>query len=225
MQNSISLPEDGALAKQYAKLAKFLSTPADFSTQASELSAALQEYYIPLKAEGLRGAFSYLFGVVASCYGFSKSNVFLNGRVSHPDFASIVRNRVLFRDRYYRPHGEYSHAIQWLVSAMELGDHVATLYQHSVDYQSKDRFKVDDNKETQPFLWNFLVDYFEAKKKGAEDYATNLFADSFRCPQYTTVNLDQTLPTKSWLGSFIQKVLGSDLNFQQFLDLFYSALQ
>ena len=36
----------------------------------------------------------------------------------------------------------------------------------------------------------------------AEDYEKNLFANTFRCPQYTTQNLT-TLTDKSWLGNFI----------------------
>ena len=38
--------------------------------------------------------------------------------------------------------------------------------------------------------------------KMAENYKTNVFADTFRCPQYTTMNLKE-LTTQSWLGNFI----------------------
>ena len=45
------------------------------------------------------------------------------------------------RDAFTRPHGEFSHAIQWLVLGMMYGTNVAQLYEHSVNYRSRGNFR------------------------------------------------------------------------------------
>ena len=191
-----------ARMKRYAALALFLSDSVEFSKAASELSLLLEDTYKTLKKKGLRGAFSMVLSLVAESFGFSQDVLILNGQIDQKSFAKVLADKCLFRDVYTRPHGEFSHAIQWLVMGIRYGKVVADLYQHSINYKSNKGFKMQKGKSEAIYLWNFLVDCFVEKDNGAEDYKTNIFADTFRCPQYTTRNL-KALTAESWLGEFI----------------------
>ncbi len=188
---------------QYAELALFLSDPVQFRKAAIELSLLLEDTYTNFKKQGLRGAFSMVLSQVAKDFGFSRDVLILNGQIEDESFATVLAGRFLFRDVYTRPHGEFSHAVQWLVMGIRFGKAVAELYEHSVNYKSKKHFKTQKGNSAPIYLWNFLVDCFVEKENGPEDYKTNICADTFRCPQYTTWNLDDRLTTKSWLGNFI----------------------
>jgi hypothetical protein len=109
---------------QYAELAIFLSDSVIFSKAAKTLCEKLQSRYADLKLQGIRGAFSLVLSKVAEEFGFSRDVVILNGQVEHDVFAKVVGRRCLFRDVFTRPHGEFSHAIQWLVMGVWCGKEV-----------------------------------------------------------------------------------------------------
>jgi Family of unknown function (DUF5636) len=186
----------------YAELALFLSDPVQFAKAASELSLLLEKKHMTFLKQGIKGAFSKVLSEVAEDFGFSRDVVILNGQIEHELFATVVGTKRLFRDVYTRPHGEFSHAVQWLVMGIKFGKVVADLYEHSISYKSNKDFKAQKGGSEPIYLWNFLVDCFVEENNGPEDYKTNIFADTLRCPQYTTWNL-KTLTTKSWLGEFI----------------------
>lgn len=180
---------------RYARLARFLSNLESFRGVASALSENLEQLYTYYREkEGLRGAFSQVLRDVAENFGFSSEVRILNGRVKHADFADTVTRKILFRDVFTRPHGEFTHAVQWLAMALAFDFDVAKLYKNSVLYKSTKNFNGE-----KIYLWNFLVDCFEGNN---ENYETNIFCETFRCPQYVTKNLN-TLTTTSWLGEFI----------------------
>jgi hypothetical protein len=183
----------------YAKIAKFLSQPEEFGKVANEMSKGMAELYRYQKDEqGLRGAFSQVLRDVCPLYGFSSHVRILNGQLSHEEFCAGVRAKMLFRDVYTRPHGEFTHTIQWLVLAAHFGADVADLYVYSVAYKSTKKFNAG-KEEKEIYLWNFLVDCF----KGEEDYENNILCDTFRCPQIVTKQLQQVLPSDPWLGNFL----------------------
>ncbi|MBV9489808.1 MAG: hypothetical protein JO069_08800 [Verrucomicrobia bacterium] len=187
--------------KQYASLAILLSDSVNFRNAAMTLSEILKTGYDSPKLKDVRGKFSLVLSRVAEDLGFCPLVVTFNGQLEHDTFAKYVRSGCLFRDVFTRPHGEFTHAIQWLTMACVHGKKVAELYAYSVGYRSKQKFETEFGNE-RIYLWNFLVDCFP-EKKTKEDYQNNIFAENFRCPQYTTKHLNNKLPTDSWLGEFI----------------------
>jgi hypothetical protein len=184
---------------KYATLAKFLSSSTVFQSSAETVSNWLEVLYKNLHDdEGIRGSFTQALRQYAPMLGFSDHVLILNGKAPGPEFNWVVTQKCLFRDVYTRPHGEFTHAVQWLIMAnMYQGFGVPDLYVRSVKYKSTTSFS--SGKESgKIYLWQFLVDCFE----GAEDYQTNIICKTFRCPQYTSENL-RKLSTKCWLGEFL----------------------
>lgn len=190
----------------FAKFAQFLSNEEQLREYARSLSLELEgEYRKQAEYEhedGQRyrvvGAFSRALKEFAPHYGFKGQVYIVNGQISHQQFASIVTQRILIRDLFTRPHGEFTHAIQWLLLAYAFGDNVPELYKKSVQYKSTVEFDAQGGKK-KVYMWNFLVDCFE----GEENYQTNIFCKSFRCPQVFTEKLNAVLPSGSWLGEFL----------------------
>ena len=204
-QEATNVKYGGDIAKlmhQYAALALFFSDQKNFATAAKILSDIMAHYYSQFRETYARGVFSLVLKKIAKDFGFSDTIMILNGQVESAVFAEIVSQRCLFRDIFTRPHGEFTHAIQWLTAGVVYGKDVAHLYEWSVQLKSQCNFKGKfTTGEGEPaYLWNWLVDCFP--EAPAEDYEKNLFANTFRCPQYTTQNLT-TLTDKSWLGNFI----------------------
>jgi hypothetical protein len=183
---------------RYARMARFLSDTPSFANVAAALSEDLEQMYTKYREEGLRGAFSQVLRDVAELYGFSSEVRILNGKVDPADFAEVVTGKILFRDVFTRPHGEFTHAVQWLTMACAFDFDVAESYKNSVRYRSNRNFNLGSSHK-KIYIWNFLVDCFEANN---ENYKTNIFCETFRCPQYVTENLRQPT-TNSWLGEFI----------------------
>jgi Family of unknown function (DUF5636) len=184
---------------RYAKMARFLSDKSAFGKVAGQMSAGLAELYRYYKDEQrLRGAFSEVLRLMAPVYGFSDRILILNGQLSHNEFCSVVRGKHLFRDVYTRPHGEYTHTIQWIILAAQFGSDVPHLYEYSVGFKSKQKF-ASDRGEDQIYMWNFLVDCFD----GSEDFEKNINCKTFRCPQIVTESLRKVLPSDTWLGEYL----------------------
>jgi len=187
--------------RQYAQLAWFLSNPEEVKTVAARLSEIMEGVYTHVKSwYTIKGAFSQVLKIVGPELGFSSDVVILNGQAPGATFSEVVFNKKLFRDVFTRPHGEFTHAIQWLLMALRFGKEfdVPKLYKYSVLYRSTVKFK-SGKSEAPALMWNFLVDCFEGS---GEDYQTNIVCKTYRCPQYTTNNL-HTLSTYSWLGNFL----------------------
>ena len=99
--------------------------------------------------------------------------------------------------------------LQWLVMASQFDGKlpIADLYANSVSYSSgKKGFFLGHDKagkaEHRPVeMWNFLVDCFA----GEEDYRSNIFCETFRCPQIVTNQLQAVLPSENWLGEFLHQ--------------------
>jgi Family of unknown function (DUF5636) len=185
---------------QYAQMAAFLSDPEQVKSVCDRLSEYLCGMYVLAKdVYQIKGAFTEVLRLVAPQLGFSSDVVIMNGQLDGETFSRVVFNKQLFRDVFTRPHGEFTHAIQWMLLALRFGKEydVPTLYKYSIVYKSKIAFSTGKASE-KVFMWQFLVDCFE----GAEDYKTNIQSASYRCPQYTTNNL-HTLTTHSWLGNFL----------------------
>jgi hypothetical protein len=185
---------------KYATLAKFLSDTTIFQSSAEDVSNWLQLWYRQFREdEGIKGSFTQALRQYAPSLGFSDHVLILNGKAPGPDFAWVVSQKCLFRDVYTRPHGEFTHAMQWLIMAnMYKGMAVPDLYVRSVKYKSNKPFATGKTDE-KIYLWQFLVDCFEG---GGEDYRSNILCKTFRCPQYTTENL-RKLSTKCWVGEFL----------------------
>jgi hypothetical protein len=187
---------------QYARLARFLSAAEAFANVATQLSEDLEQLYADYQEEcdgPLKGAFSQVLRDIAHEYGFSsKDFLIVNTQIAHNDFAAIVTRKELFRDNFTRPHGEFTHAVQWLVMAKAFDFDVGELYKNSVRYRSNKNFDAS-GEQKEIYMWNFLVDCFEGN---GEDYENNITCNTFRCPQYTTKNL-KNLTSTSWLGEFI----------------------
>jgi Family of unknown function (DUF5636) len=200
--DKVTIPGDKAQHMlAYAKIAKFLSQPEEVGKVADEMSKGMGQLYRYQKDEQkLRGAFSQVLRDICPLYGFSYHVRILNGQLSHEEFCDGVRKKQLFRDVYTRPHGEFTHTIQWLLLAAHLGEQIPIpdLYVHSVDYKSAKKFNTGKG-DNEIYLWNFLVDCF----KGEENYETNVLCNTFRCPQILTGQLRKVMPTDSWLGEFL----------------------
>jgi Family of unknown function (DUF5636) len=187
----------------YAQLAKFLSNSHNFAKAAAELSDLLRELYTCVQEQNelVGDTFLEVLRVVGKHYGFERDCYTLGDQVKSEDFREIVAKKALFHDSFTRPHGEYTHAIQWLVMAYQFkksSTKVADLYANSVKYISKKPFTGRGNQGEIIYLWNFLVDCFP----GPEDFEDLITCETFRCPQIVTKNL-VWLPPHSWLGAFI----------------------
>jgi hypothetical protein len=194
----------------YALLAQFLSNRMEFAQAAAELADAIARMLQKLRNDDkFMVDFLGLLGFFAHCFGFSRNIYTLSGQLKPEAFARVVSQKVLFRDNYTRNHGEFSHAVQWLVMASQFDGKlpIADLYANSVSYSSgKKGFFLGHDKagkaEHRPVeMWNFLVDCFA----GEEDYRSNIFCETFRCPQIVTNQLQAVLPSENWLGEFLHQ--------------------
>jgi Family of unknown function (DUF5636) len=206
-------PEPGTALEDYihgyAKIAEFLSNTTAFREAATSLSTDLALLGTPLFTANVRGAFLHVVGAMAEAYGFSSEIYTLNGKVDPNDFANVLKQKVLFRDTYTRPHGEYSHLIQWLCVARQFDGilNVPVLYKDSVNFacrKGSDFGTLGGKRDKTVTLWNCLVDCFPTDRKGSgpENYQDNIFADTFRCPQYLTFNLGNP-PSSTQLSAYI----------------------
>jgi hypothetical protein len=190
-----------AYMSQYAQMASFLSNPEEVKTVASRLSEYMGGLYeIAKYAYAIKGAFSEVLKKVGPEFGFASDVVILNSQVDGGTFTEVVFSKRLFRDVFTRPHGEFTHAIQWLLLALRFQKdfNIPKLYRYSVIYKSTVKFDTGKEKKT-AFMWNYLVDCFEG---AGEDYRENIVCQTYRCPQYMTNNL-HTISTHSWLGNFL----------------------
>lgn len=190
--------------RAYAHMAKTLSEQGAVDELARHLAIELGDRYRSKKYVSqddqtyrVVGVFSNALKDYAGHFGFSSDLVVLNGPVEPRVFATQVYEKRLFRDVYTRPHGEFTHALQWLLFGDRLKN-VANLYSRSVKYLSNSSFS-DGKKQSKIVMWQFLVDCFE----GGEDYSTNILCKTFRCPQVFTNRLVEILPSGAWLGNFI----------------------
>lgn len=190
--------------RSYAGMAKFLSDADSVCEAARLLAIELGERYRSKKyvqkggqTYRIVGAFSHALKDYAGQFGFSSELVVLNGPVETSVFSEQVHAKHLFRDVYTRPHGEFTHALQWLLLA-GYWDNAANLYSRSVKYVSASDFS-SGKSASRIVMWQFLVDCF----KGDENYASNILCRSFRCPQIFTNRLMEVLPSNAWLGEFI----------------------
>ncbi|HEY5707497.1 MAG TPA: LirA/MavJ family T4SS effector [Terrimicrobiaceae bacterium] len=184
----------------YAKYAIFLSDTAKVKSAANELSEILSRELVEQYKTGID--FDLFLGILAAKFNFSSEVYTFNGQVLPENFAQVVSQKKLFRDLYTRPHGEYTHALQWLLLALvHRPDDVAGVYSRSTSYLSKKEFALRKGSE-KLHMWNFLVDCFD----GEEDYTANNFARTFRCPQYFTETLREQLPTGPYLGVLLQNL-------------------
>ncbi len=187
----------------YARLAKFLSNRTKFAAKATELANVMASMFQTIRDdERLIVDFLRFLGFFAHCFGFSKSIYTISGQLDGETFAGIVSAKILFRDNYTRPHGEFTHTLQWLVIAWEFSEvlPVSELYANSVKYHSGSKeFVISKGKNASIEMWNFLVDCFE----GEEDFQSNILSKTFRCPQVLTNRLSAELPSENWLGEFI----------------------
>lgn len=186
----------------YAQLAKFLSDRTQFATKAAELANVMASMYQKIRDDE-RQVLDFLrfLGFFAHCFGFSKCIYTISGQLDSNTFAEIVSKKILFRDVYTRPHGEFTHTLQWLVSAWAFDNAlpVSQLYANSVKYHGNRQFIFAEQKTDSIEIWNFLVDCF----KGEEDFQSNILCKTFRCPQVLTNKLSADLPSENWLGEFI----------------------
>jgi hypothetical protein len=195
--------------ESYAELAKVLSDPVAMKHGAELLAEDLKHVFDNLqyvrtngKIYKVVGTFSNALKAIASRYEFDSRLVVLNGPVDPKDFAEQVYARRLFRDVYTRPHGEFTHALQWLVLGRLYEKYkgaIAGLYSRSVKYLSTHQFSTGKGQE-RVVMWQFLVDCFEGN---GENYTNNIICKTFRCPQYFTTHISEILPTESWLAAFI----------------------
>jgi Family of unknown function (DUF5636) len=203
--------EDGSLAERmeadmagYAQLAIFLSKSFAFAKAAAELSGLFRELYRCVQQEGglVVDTFAEVLRVIGRYYGFHWEEFYiLNDQVDDKDFREVISNKVLFHDAFTRPHGEYTHAVQWLVMAYRFRRttvNVTNLYANSVKYRSREPFDYPDKTKKRIYIWNFLVDCF----RGSEDFESNIMCDTFRCPQIVTTEL-VSLPPHAALGAYI----------------------
>ena len=190
--------------RSYAGMAKFLSDGESVREAARLLAIELGERYRSKKYVSsagqtyrIVGAFSNALKDYAGQFGFSSELVVLNGPVEPSVFSEQVHARRLFRDVFTRPHGEFTHALQWLLLA-DYWENAAKLYSRSVKYKSVSDFS-SGKSASRIVMWNLLVDCFE----GEEDYSSNILCRTFRCPQVFTNRLMEVLPSSTWLGEFI----------------------
>ncbi|GGA38487.1 LirA/MavJ family T4SS effector [Dyella nitratireducens] len=188
----------------YAHIAKALSEAGAIQELARRLAIELRERYCSKKyvsKDGqtyrIVGAFSNALKDYAGHFGFSSELVLLNGPVENRVFAEQVYAKRLFRDVYTRPHGEFTHALQWLLFGDQF-ENIANLYSRSVKYLSKSTFQ-SGKEASRIVMWQFLVDCFD----GDENYSANILCKTFRCPQIFTNRLVEILPSGAWLGNFI----------------------
>ncbi|MCM5682390.1 hypothetical protein M8A51_22920 [Schlegelella sp. S2-27] len=191
----------------FAKLARFLSDNDQIKQYARLLSKELEGEYRKQErhvhdgdAYRVVGAFSLALKSFAPHYGFSGELYILNGQLSSQQFAEVLSKKILIRDLFTRPHGEFTHTIQWLLLAYAFGDSIPQYYAKSVKYKSVKNFDAQGGPK-RIYMWNFLVDCFD----GAEDYPQNIFCKTFRCPQIFTERLGAVLPQQAWLGEFISR--------------------
>ena len=223
--------------KDYAMLAKFLSNEGEVAGAAAKLAGLLGGFALSLNQHCRNGKIALdatdaqIQGSVISDpflevlrnlsipYRFNPTDYYtLDGQVEPDAFRWVVSKKSFFRDAFTRPHGEYTHAVQWLLMAVRfassgLNARIADLYARSVAYISKERkqFITRVPKEGKPtykriHLWNFLVDCFDGPD---ENYQENIRCQTYRCPQYVT-NEFVGLSPESWLGRHLirQRWLG-----------------
>jgi Family of unknown function (DUF5636) len=193
----------------YATLAKFLSNDGEVAEAAAQLAGRLGGLLVNMSQhcpDGVSDPFLEALRTLGDFYGFNPTHCYtLNNQVPTEAFHWVVSQKSLFNDAFTRPHGEYTHSLQWLLMAFRFGSSlpIADLYARSVAYTPKagkqfTGYKGQPSAE-QIYLWNFLVDCFEGSD---EDFRTNIRCDTYRCPQYFTKNLVELSP-ESWLGRFL----------------------
>ena len=196
----------------YARLAKFLSDKEAVGRAAAQLDGLLWGLVKDLDRQswlGVGDLFLEALRRVGAAYGFNLVYCYaLYRQVSPEAFRWVVSQKSLFHDAFTRRHGEYTHAVQWLLMAVrfessDLNARIADLYARSVAYISKEgkQFITRLTKDGKPiyeriYLWNFLVDCFPGPD---ENYKANIRCQTYRCPQYVT-NKFVGLSPESWLG-------------------------
>jgi len=193
----------------YATLAKFLSNDGEVAEAAAQLAGRLGGLLLNLSQhcpDGVSDPFLEVLRTLGDFYGFNPTHCYtLDNQVTTEAFHWVVSQKSLFHDAFTRPHGEYTHAVQWLLMAFRFGSllPIADLYARSVAYISK-AGKQFTGRNGEPiadriYLWNFLVDCFEGPD---ENFMTNIRCETYRCPQYLTNNLVELSP-ESWLGRIL----------------------
>ena len=196
----------------YARLAKFLSDKEAVGRAAAQLDGLLWGLVKDLDRQswlGVGDLFLEALRRVGAAYGFNLVYCYaLYRQVSPEAFRWVVSQKSLFHDAFTRRHGEYTHAVQWLLMAVRFDQvlPVAELYKRSVAYVAKKgvTFTAQGAKTEPVYLWNFLVDCF----KGEENFSQNIDCQTFRCPQIVTLELVQLRPENevarfiAWLGRF-----------------------
>jgi hypothetical protein len=198
--------------KDYARLAKFLSNEGDVAEAAAKLAGLLGGFALSLNQHfrnGMSDPFLEVLRNLGVSYRFNPTDYYtLDGQVVPEGFRWVVSKKSFFHDAFTRPHGEYTHAVQWLLMAVrfessDLNARIADLYARSVAYISKEgkQFITRLTKDGKPiyeriYLWNFLVDCFPGPD---ENYKANIRCQTYRCPQYVT-NKFVGLSPESWLG-------------------------
>jgi Family of unknown function (DUF5636) len=194
----------------YASLAKFLSDEEKVARAAAKLAGLLGGFALSLNQHcqnGVSDPFLKVLRNLGVFYGFHPTDCYiLDGQVAPADFRWVVSHKSFFQDAFTRPHGEYTHAVQWLLMAVWFESSsppvpVADLYARSVAYKANKQFTGRNGEPIAEriYLWNFLVDCFEGQD---ENFRTNIRCKTYRCPQYVTNNLVALSP-ESWLGKIL----------------------
>jgi hypothetical protein len=187
--------------EDYAKIAVFLCSQADFDTAMGAVSKKLWQQYILFNAD-TTNKFTRALGVVARAARFdfqSRFQLHTDGGPSKPpigimliegdaQLGYMLRNKLFWKDSMDSRHGEHTHSLQWL--AIHEGAGTATpaaeLYSYCADYRLQ---SADDRSSERSFtVWQWLADCFSSDmKKAAEGSAfkngEKLLTDSARSPQ------------------------------------------
>ncbi len=203
-------PDHRSDMEHYAKLAKFLSDEEEVARAAGRLAGLLGGFALSLNQHcqnDVSDPFLEVLRNLGVFYGFNTDCYTLDNQVSTEAFHWVVSQKSFFHDAFTRPHGEYTHAVQWLLMAIRFASSspllpVADLYARSVAYISKEDRKFitgQDGKAKRIYLWNFLVDCFDGPD---ENFKANIRCRTYRCPQYVTNRLVGLSP-ESWLGRLL----------------------
>jgi uncharacterized protein DUF5636 len=109
----------------YATLAKFLSNDGEVAEAAAQMAGRLGGLLLNMSQhcpDGVSDPFLEALRTLGDFYGFNPTHCYtLNNQVSTEAFHWVVSQKSLFNDAFTRPHGEYTHAVQWLLMAFRFG--------------------------------------------------------------------------------------------------------
>jgi hypothetical protein len=188
--------------ERFAKIAHFLSTEYLINNYMAYLSREIWLHYKSLPCNG-SNLFSRALWLCAHKHGFKYSN---SESAEHSEARAfqiklidadnglgwLLRNKLFWKDSMHNYHGEYSHALQWLMIARRF-NWASAAYSACANYAAKDK-----DGEYCP-LWSWLADCFPTDRAPASPVFKNnetLHSDTFRSPQFITKSLLGEKPIK-----------------------------